>query len=413
LSNVGGEVRVEGDPSFTFPLKQALEAARPSLDDELAIQRFHPYPARMHPAVARTVLEAFDPGADRGRRGEVLDPFCGSGTVLVEAMRGGWRSLGSDLSPLAVSLARLKTRRRRGDARARLLERIDEVAVASEERVRGRVDVRAKLHPSQRRDYDVHVLKELAGLLEEIRAVSGEGDRAALEMVFSTLVIKFSNRRSETDGRPPEQPRRIRKGLVTEFFVRKGRELVEAQAELDAACPAKTHAPRLVLSDTRRLPRTLSGEFRANLIVTSPPYGGTYDYADHHALRMAWLGLDGKALRRNELGARRSYARGGKTAEGREARGGEQAWDAEVLAALKANAALLRPEALAVGMVGDGRIGGRDVRADEQLRRLAPRAGLEVMGIASQPRRDYAGGKPRQEHLVAFLRDRSHPRGRS
>ena len=41
----------------------------------------------------------------------VLDPFCGSGTVLVEAMIAGRRAVGTDLNPLAVRLARLKTAR--------------------------------------------------------------------------------------------------------------------------------------------------------------------------------------------------------------------------------------------------------------------------------------------------------------
>ena len=38
--------------------------------------------------------------------GTVLDPFCGSGTTLVAAARGGWRYLGLDHNPEAVSIAR-------------------------------------------------------------------------------------------------------------------------------------------------------------------------------------------------------------------------------------------------------------------------------------------------------------------
>ena len=40
----------------------------------------------------------------------VLDPFCGSGTTLVESMLRGNPSIGVDLNPLAVSLASAKTR---------------------------------------------------------------------------------------------------------------------------------------------------------------------------------------------------------------------------------------------------------------------------------------------------------------
>ncbi len=65
---------------------------------------FYKYPARFSPAFAREAIKAFT------RRGDtVLDPFCGGGTSLVEAMALGRRAAGFDISPLAVFLARTKT----------------------------------------------------------------------------------------------------------------------------------------------------------------------------------------------------------------------------------------------------------------------------------------------------------------
>nr|WP_255216523.1 hypothetical protein [Pseudenhygromyxa sp. WMMC2535] len=350
---------------------------------------FHAYPARMHPAVARVLLEQLHPG----RRAEVLDPFCGSGTVAVEAMVAGWRSMSGDLDPLALRLARVKTDRRDAKSRARFLSTLEAVAAASTRRVRQRVDVRAALSAEERSWYEVHVLKELAGLLEEIRAVADERDRAALEMVFSAIVVKFSRQRSETAERASNK--RIRKGLVTEFFLRKGRELAERWAALEQALPAKGSRPRFIQSDARRLPQTLSGEFRCDLVLCSPPYGGTYDYARHHARRHAWLGIRPRQLRAQEIGARRDLSRG----EGAAAR-----WDRQMLETLEALHTLMRDDAVAIFLVGDAEVGGRRVEADRQLERLAPKAELSFLAAASSPRPDWRGGRERREHLVALRR---------
>ena len=44
--------------------------------------------------------------------------------------------------------------------------------------------------------------------------------------------------------------------------------------------------------------------------ITSPPYAGTYDYAEHQRLRFDFLGLRHREFDDGELGARRSFEQG-------------------------------------------------------------------------------------------------------
>ncbi len=64
------------------------------------------YPAKFHPPVARALIERYS------KPGElVLDPFCGSGTLMVEAVTLGRNAVGSDIDPIAVFISGVKTQR--------------------------------------------------------------------------------------------------------------------------------------------------------------------------------------------------------------------------------------------------------------------------------------------------------------
>jgi hypothetical protein len=65
---------------------------------------FYRYPARFSPSFARAAIELFTRPGDT-----VLDPFSGGGTSLVEALALGRSAVGTDISELAVFLARVKT----------------------------------------------------------------------------------------------------------------------------------------------------------------------------------------------------------------------------------------------------------------------------------------------------------------
>ena len=67
---------------------------------------FHTYPATMIPEVPRELIQRYAPSSG----GRLLDPFCGSGTVLVEARLHGLDCTGFDVNPLAREISDLKTR---------------------------------------------------------------------------------------------------------------------------------------------------------------------------------------------------------------------------------------------------------------------------------------------------------------
>lgn len=387
LSHTGGPTRTAGAPDEARWLKAALEAAEGAPADE-HVHGFHAYPARMHPAVSAAVLAAVGDELDGGRA--VLDPFCGSGTTLVEARLAGRAAVGTDLNPLAVRLARLKSAPPPAEIQAEVGRAAEQVVQASCARVKAKSRVRAPLGKADAALYPPHVLLELAGLRAEVRAVGPGPVGDALELVFSAMVTKFSHLGGETGGHRADK--RIGRFVPSRFFGRKAAELVERWSALGQRLPAGAPSPVVIEADARSVAEALpaAGAPDVGAVVTSPPYGGTYDYREHHRLRALWLGLDDSDLERSEIGARRRSR--GKKAPRR--------WDLELGDVLRGLAAVLPAGAPVVLLSGDGELAGERVAADEQLRRLATQRGLAFVAAASQRRPDWRRGPDREEHLV-------------
>lgn len=83
---------------------QLIQAIRSSEPVSGYTHTFYRYPARFSPLFAREAIKKFTQTGD-----VVLDPFMGGATTLVEARSMGRRAVGSDVSSLAVFLAKTKT----------------------------------------------------------------------------------------------------------------------------------------------------------------------------------------------------------------------------------------------------------------------------------------------------------------
>ena len=351
---------------------------------------FHSYAGRMHPSTARAAIAALSKVGQR-----VLDPFCGSGTVLVEAMASGRAATGSDASPLAVLIAKVRSTLLDEAARRRLVSVATEIAETAAERARKRVRPEIPAWALRERErFSPHVALELYGLRELLGQTPEDDVGYALRACLSSILVKFMQKPERGVGEPSGQ--RIARGLPSRFFASRTEELARSLAALAAKTPAGTRAPEIRLADARDLRHLPDGEF--HLVLSSPPYAGTYDYAEHHDVRFLWLGLPRAGLDRAQVGGR---------SEGLGAP--EKRWRADRRRWLGEMGRVLRPGGAAVLVVGDGVVGGQPEDAAQAIAEEAPRAGLELRGGAAQsrPPRDHRlaaifAGQRRREHMLVL-----------
>jgi len=409
MPRTAGRIHRDGLTSTATVLVEALEAAQKDKETaETFTHPFHTYPARLHPATARVLTEFIAAGS----RGPILDPFCGSGTVLVEARAAGCAAIGVDLNPLAVLVARAKTwtvppRRRR--ALRETGHAIASAALAAGKAARRASSDAAPMRrpkgfdPNARNRrlaswFAPHVRRELEDLamrLDELRADDAElAD--VLTACLSAILYKVSSRTSDTD--PTWTPRNIARGQATRLFAQRVDLLAAGLDDL-----AKVHAdlPRVIEQDVRKLPDVIPDGSIAG-IITSPPYAGTYDYAEHQRLRFDFLGLRHRDLDEGEVGARRTFDEDPAAAH--------RAWQKALAGIVARIARALAPGRAAAIVIGDSMAKGRAIYALDDLREALP-GDVVMEAWASQERpmlgtgeRRAFGERPKAEHVVVLRR---------
>ena len=397
LSHVGGAVELRGPDTTLGPaLAHALDVTPDEEATRAHVHGFHSYPARLHPFTARRLVEALAaPGAT------VLDPFCGSGTVLVEARLAGRRAIGTDANPLAVELAWLKVRGSSATERAALSRAADQVAEAAEARRLARAGATHRYPPDDVELFDPHVLLELDGLRAAIGQCEGRATANTLALVLSSILVKVSRKGGDTGL--DQGPRRLASGSTIRLFRAKASELASRLHAFADALPPLAPEPAVHLADARALPLD---DGSVDAVITSPPYPGNYDYLAHHAVRLRWLGMPAEGFDRAEIGARRRLDPLGPEAA-------VAAWRREFGDVLGELARVLVPRGAAAIVTADTVVAGRPLDAAALLVALAPTCGFEVAAIASQPRPHFHAPTsrafdrmPRREHVVIVRRPR-------
>ncbi len=356
----------------------------PDRDGYEGIHGFHPYPGRFHPELVRLLLTELH----AGQKGTLLDPFMGSGTTLLEGRRQGWGLLGNDLNPVSVQLVRVKLLQLTTPERISLRRALLAIAEFA-----GQRDGWMQ-HPhldELKALYRPHTFVEMLGLWDVIQELDAGPERDVAEMMLSAASTKFSALKSDSAAVRDAQKAAHPKGAVFRWWSAKTYQLLEA---LEQEAKQSPRVPiQLALGDALSLPEQWHGQ--ADLILTSPPYPGTYDYADHHRLRSLWLDLPDRDFRDYEIGSRRSQ--GGL-------------WAQQGSAMLAAFAHAMKPGAVGYMVMGDWLEQGLPRSALEWAQEALPPAGLQLESCATIGRQNFERGQDeiwqgrRAEHLIRFRR---------
>lgn len=220
----------------------------------------------------------------------VLDPFCGRGTTLFEALLRGRDAIGCDTNPVAVCVSRAKTDPPQLRA---LLSRLRELEAQCEDATKLAASTeffRCCYHPS--------TYHQLAFLRDSLQWKRRRDDCFIAAMALSMVhgeshktELCFSNRMPRTISTKPDYSVRWWKARGSRAPKRDVFALLREVAAFRFASEPADRRGRVKHCDVRKVSacfKDLSGQ--VTLVITSPPYLDTTDYREDQWLRLWFLG---------------------------------------------------------------------------------------------------------------------------
>ena len=251
---------------------------------------FHTYPAMMIPQIARKLLKAY--GVEGGW---LLDPYCGTGTSLVEASLFGMHSVGCDINPLVRLIATAKSTPICLSTLDETLNRLNDHLFHLEFQEGKIPDAPIPDIPNLTYWFSEEVIRCLAYLRTWINAVEDEAVQNFILVAFSEMVREVSYTRNG-EFKLYRIPADKLKGFNPDVFGIFSKKLNRNRNGL-AAFLEKRRSVEVSVSSANTvegelpMPRPLGGY---DIVITSPPYGDSHTtvaYGQFSRLAAEWIGL--------------------------------------------------------------------------------------------------------------------------
>lgn len=262
-----------------------------AVSTEHKIHKIHKYPAKFPAFITQKAIEyAREENVEVNR---IADIFCGCGTVAYEAKREGINFWGCDINPVAALIARVKSKKLESNSLQKYFSAIRQNFVEEKETFQAGI-----VNPRIIYWFNDRQIDELSLLKHSIMKVTESNkDYNDFFMCAFSNILKPTSKWLTKSIKPQVDPEKI-PAEVLKCFVKQFDFMFQANNEAELY---KDTEVEITVSNALEL--DISAEI--DLIITSPPYVTSYEYADLHQLSLLWLEFteDYRVFRKNTIGS--------------------------------------------------------------------------------------------------------------
>lgn len=260
---------------------------------ELKMHSIHAYPAKFPSFITTKALEYAN--QQNIQVDTMADIFCGCGTVAFEARRNGKNFWGCDINPVATLIAKVKSRQYDN---ATILKKYNDILDFANKTTIGQEEI---LQMNERIRYWFFD-QEIGDLLRLKKAIYQAFPKSSKNRDF--FLIAFSNILKPTSKwltksiKPQIDPNKVPQNTF-KAFEKQVKLMMDANQQNDT-----NENPNVEIENISFLEKKFKQSF-VDMIVTSPPYVTSYEYADLHQLSTLWLDYvdDFRSLREGTIGS--------------------------------------------------------------------------------------------------------------
>lgn len=261
---------------------------------EIKMHKIHAYPAKFPSLVVKRSIQYAN--ENNLQLKTIADVFCGCGTTALEANMHNINFWGCDINPVATLIARAKSHKYKEEF---LLEYFDKIT----------------------KTFNTGIINADLSILDHPRVIYwfGEKERFNLLLLFSSIrmnvpeskyldfflcafsnILKGCSKWLTKSIKPQVDPVKVPADVISSY---------EKQVLFMIKASSESHdylnsSKKIKINNTNFLNYRITKPF-IDMVVTSPPYATSYEYADLHQLSALWLGYtdDYRDLREGTIGS--------------------------------------------------------------------------------------------------------------
>lgn len=240
----------------------------------------------------------------------VVDPFCGTGTVLLEASLANRKAIGVDVNPLASLIAKTKTSKVKIEKLTKELENIQNLF---------------KIYSSSKKQYHIPKvsnidhwyskknIRKLSKIKHILNQITDQEVKEFYLIIFSICCKKFSysdprisvpvkiNKDKFPEGHTLREAaiknlKFIDKNEVFEFFIEQAKKNIMRLSEYQNKLMINSNKVTVYNNDIKHLTKKHIEKNTVQLILTSPPYVSAQKYIRASSLSLQWLELNNATI---------------------------------------------------------------------------------------------------------------------